>query len=161
MYVIISSCLTANPATALQPGRFEDSSMNPARLLWGFIFIEFWVPWWCWICSYCAAWCNGHRNRLHFWRGPRVPKWYPGTSKFNKNEPSQVGLRIHFHWILGSLVVQRMKVSFPLMFLGIVCSGVCRNTDGKRHLVVFLYDLYWGPARLVWGLIFIETWASW
>ena len=97
---ILSSCLTANPATALQPGRFEDSSMSPTRLLWRFIFIECWVPQWCWICSYCAAWCNGHRNRLHFWRGSRVPKWYPGTSKLKKNEPSQVGLRIHFHWIL-------------------------------------------------------------
>ena len=30
-----------------------------------------------------------------------------------------------------------MKVSFPFMFQGMVCSGLCRNTGGKRHLVVF------------------------
>ena len=35
--------------------------------------------------------------------GPRVPKWCPGTSKFNKNEHSRGGMRIHFHWILHSL----------------------------------------------------------
>ena len=35
--------------------------------------------------------------------GPRVPKWCPGTSKFNKNEHTRGGMRIHFHWILHSL----------------------------------------------------------
>ena len=31
--ILISSCLTANPATALQTGRFEDLSMNPAQMV--------------------------------------------------------------------------------------------------------------------------------
>ena len=39
-----------------------------AGLVWGFILIEFCIPW------------------ASFWWGPKVPKSCPGTSKFNKDE---------------------------------------------------------------------------
>ena len=106
----ISNCLTANPATALQPGVFwwftfivfwaswycgicvlqndtqglrTSRAMDLARFLWWFIFIEFQAPWKCWI--YCGG-GQECRNDIQGFQNSRKltqPGWFEDSFSLN------------------------------------------------------------------------------